>query len=186
MHCLRRVALLKYTVFATALWGQTQPNAKTSAPLQQFQENIDAYLKLRKMVADELPKLATTPSATDLAGRTKLLAANLARARAGARQGAIFTPPTAVEFRKLGKLAMGGGDGVRVRESLKNAEPVQGHVEVNQIYPSSVPLQSMPPTLLMNLPKLPMELQYSLVGKTLVLRDSEAGLIVDFLPEAIP
>jgi hypothetical protein len=38
----------------------------------------------------------------------------------------------------------------------------------------------------MGLPTLPMQLEYSLVGRTLVLRDYPSSLIVDFLPEAIP
>ena len=92
----------------------------------------------------------------------------------------------AAEFRRLGKLALGGADGTRVRKSLKRAEPVKGSVSVNSVYPERVPQQSMPPTLLMGLPKLPMELEYRLVGTTLVLRDNETNLIVDFLPEAIP
>jgi hypothetical protein len=44
----------------------------------------------------------------------------------------------------------------------------------------------MPPTLLLRLPTLPDALKYLFVGRTLVLRDEEAGLIVDYLPNAMP
>ena len=56
---------------------------------------------------------------------------------------------------------------------------------VNDPYPHHVPLQSMPPSLLQSLPKLPKELDYRVVGRDSVLRDTEANLIVDFIPDAI-
>ena len=41
----------------------------------------------------------------------------------------------------------------------------------------------MPPSLLLNLPKLPKELEYRFVGRELILRDIAANLIVDVIPE---
>jgi hypothetical protein len=59
-------------------------------------------------------------------------------------------------------------------------------LEVNQEYPQTSALQSTPPTLLSNLPKLPPELEYRIVGQELVLLDTKANLIVDLLPDALP
>jgi hypothetical protein len=42
----------------------------------------------------------------------------------------------------------------------------------------------MPPTLLAVLPELPKGLEYRLIGKTLILYDADASLIVDFIPNA--
>jgi hypothetical protein len=56
-------------------------------------------------------------------------------------------------------------------------------LEVNQPYPDGLPLQSMPPSVLMNLPKLPPELEYRAVGRELVLRDIAANLVVDIIPD---
>jgi hypothetical protein len=36
------------------------------------------------------------------------------------------------------------------------------------------------------LPPVPKELEYRLVGRSLVLRDRDAALVVDYLPEALP
>jgi hypothetical protein len=177
-------AVLAAVVIAAQYPGRAQ--SKEPVPPQEFQERIAAYLALRKTVTDQLPKLKPTPSAKDLTDRQALLASSLAKARAGVAQGDVFTPEVAMEFRRLGRLAMKGSDGARVHKSLKSAEPVQVTVRVNEPYPPRLPLQSTPPTLLMGLPKLPKELEYRLVGRTLVLRDSEANLVVDYLPEAIP
>jgi hypothetical protein len=40
--------------------------------------------------------------------------------------------------------------------------------------------------LLENLPSLPKELEYRVIGHNLVLRDARANLIVDFIERAIP
>jgi hypothetical protein len=39
--------------------------------------------------------------------------------------------------------------------------------------------------VLKNLPKLPDALEYRIVGKNLIIRDVEANIIVDFVPNAI-
>jgi hypothetical protein len=57
---------------------------------------------------------------------------------------------------------------------------------VNQIYPTTYPLATFPPGVLRQLPALPKPLEYRFVQSTLILRDSEANLIVDVLPEAAP
>jgi hypothetical protein len=57
---------------------------------------------------------------------------------------------------------------------------------VNQPYPSGIPLQTTPPSLLLNLPNLPKGYEYRFVGHNLVLFDVEANLIVDLIPDTIP
>ena len=59
-------------------------------------------------------------------------------------------------------------------------------IKVNAEYPKNAPLSTVPPTLLEKLPKLPSELEYRFVGRTLILRDREANMIVDYLKEAVP
>jgi hypothetical protein len=49
-----------------------------------------------------------------------------------------------------------------------------------------VPLPTMPPDLLAALPRLPPGLEYRFINRDLVLRDLDANLIIDFVPEAIP
>jgi len=162
------------------------PTNKDSAILQDFKALVAAYIKLRKGPDVQAPKLKPTKSAEIIADKEHALTDAIRSARSNAKQGDIFTPEIAAEFRRLSKIAMQGQNAVRVHQTLKSAEPVQVPLKVNDTYPTTRPLQSMPPTLLLNFPQLPKELEYRLVGKTLVLRDIDANLIVDFLPEAIP
>lgn len=57
--------------------------------------------------------------------------------------------------------------------------------KVNASYPDDTPLPTTPAQVLMKLPKLPEQLEYRIVGKTLIIRDREADIIVDFVPNAL-
>jgi hypothetical protein len=58
-------------------------------------------------------------------------------------------------------------------------------LNVNQPYPEGAPLPTMPANLLANLPRLPEDLEYRIVDRHLILRDVDANIIVDFVPNAI-
>jgi hypothetical protein len=156
-----------------------------SAPIQDFQKRIEDYSKLRQMAGSQLPHLRTTDSPEAIAKHEHALGQAIREARAGAKQGDIFTPEIAAEFRRLIGDSMLGHRAARVEKSLQHAEPVALKLRVNDAYPAGIPLQSTPPTLLTNLPKLPKELQYRIAGRDLVLLDVDANLVVDFIPGAV-
>ena len=73
---------------------------------------------------------------------------------------------------------------VRLAYQLIAERCLQGvRFDVNAAYPDGLPLQSMPPSLLLNLPQLSKELEYRFVGRELILRDAPANLIVDVIPD---
>ena len=59
-------------------------------------------------------------------------------------------------------------------------------VDINTVYPTTIPLETFPPVLLRKLPDLPPELEYRIVNKSLILRDVKANLIVDILRGVVP
>ncbi len=77
-------------------------------------------------------------------------------------------------------------------ENVPNqADPTREHPEsvrvaVNATYNDHAPFSSMPPTLLLKLPQLPEEVRYRFVGRDLILRDTEANVILDFIKDAVP
>jgi hypothetical protein len=152
-----------------------------SAIVQDFKKRVDAYLQLRKDIESKQVQLKATASPDEIAQRQHELAHALREARKTAKQGDIFTPEISMEIRRLIGLATQPGDGPRVRRSLRSAEPVQLRLNVNESYPSKVPLQSTPPTLLQNLPKLPADIEYRLTGADLMLLDTKANLIIDII-----
>jgi hypothetical protein len=154
---------------------------------KDFDKRVEEYVKLRNTAREGLPKLKPTRSAAAIEHHEEVLAHRIREMRRGASQGDIFTQEISADFRKSIALTMQGEGAGQILESLRRADPV--HLKplgVNRSYPKGVPLQSTPPTLLLNLPKLPPDLEYRVVGRSLVLRDVEANLIVDFIPGAIP
>lgn len=157
------------------------------AELKAFLNKAKQYVSMEKKLPAD--KLSPTNNVEQLDQQRKALRAAVQQARPGAKQGDIFDAHVADVFRKLLKSTMTGPNGPKIRASLNHAEPVGPRdLKVNEVYPnvSGLPLQSVPPTLLVNLPVLPRGLEYRIVDHTLVLRDTNANLVVDFLPDALP
>jgi hypothetical protein len=165
--------------------AQQQPINPDAAVIQHFEKRIASYLALHKQVESTMPHLKATGSPEQIDHRQHELARGIHDARRDARQGEIFTPEISREFRRLVKLAMQSGDRDRIVQSLRSAEPVRPRIEINGYYPEKVPRQSTPPSVLLNLPKLPGEVEYRIVGNSLILLDVKANLIVDIMPELI-
>ena len=162
---------------------QVNPHARI---LQDFENRIAEYVKLHKSIEGKLPALTPTDAPEKILQHQQELARRIREARQQASQGNIFAPEIREEFRNLIGASMRGKQAARIHESLVSSEPVQFPLNVNASYPPGEPLQSTPPTLLQNLPKLPAELEYRIVGHQLILRDVNANLIVDVMAEAIP
>jgi hypothetical protein len=179
---LKLPCLLILMTGAAAAQQPANPDAKLVA---EFESRVTEYVKLHKQIKSKLP-LKPTDAAAKITAHQDNFSAQLVAARSGAKQGDLFTAPIASEIRRLVSIAMAGKGAHRVRQSLQRAEPVRLRLRVNDVYPRNIPLQSMPPTLLANLPRLPADLEYRVIGNDLVLRDVDANVIVDFVPNAIP
>jgi hypothetical protein len=176
---------LSLCVLGALFAGYTVAQAQNAeAAVKDFQARVAKYLDVHK--ATGIAK-KPTDSPGKLAEQKQQTAEKIRQSRAAARQGDIFTPEIGAYFKKQIAATLQGPQGAKVRASMRRAEPLPNiHLEVNQPYPQNLPLQSTPPTLLLNLPRLPGELQYRIVGSTLVLYDTASNLIVDFLPDAVP
>ena len=158
--------------------------ADENPTVKDFQDRISKYLSAKKK-----QDIATKPtdSPDKLAQQKQETTEKTQAARPTAQRGDIFTPAIASYFKKQIEVTLRGAGGQKVRASLRHAEPLPNvQLQVNAKYPKNLPLQSTPPTLLMNLPQLPKELQYRIVGSTLVLYDMVSDLVVDFIPNAVP
>jgi len=162
--------------------ARTQAQDDT-ALVKDFQARVKQYQSLKNQ--QDVPNKQSN-SAHKLAQQQKQAAESIQEVRPVAKQGDIFTPQIADYFRKQIQATLNGPGGGKVRASLRHAEPLPNvNLEVNAPYPKNLPLQSTPPTLLMNLPPLPKGLQYRIVGSALILYDETSRLVIDFIPAAI-
>lgn len=161
------------------------PTQDQTQTVNDFEARVAKYLDLRKKQAGSAPR--PTNSSEKLAEAQQDRAATVKALRRNAKQGDIFTPKIAAYFRRQISAALAGSDGQKIRASLRHADPVPAlPLHVNEVYPQGIPLQSTPPTLLMNLPTLPKELEYRIIGRNLVLHDIVPNIIVDIVSDAIP
>jgi hypothetical protein len=169
----------------TAPVGRPAVN-QDSLVFKDFDDRVAAYEKLLKRTEAEAPLPKQTGSASKIQSHRAEIRPKVRAARGTQAQGEIFTPEIGCVFRKLLAGTLSGPEGERIRASLHDTEAVNVVLKVNQPYPENVPVPTTPPSLLLNLPKLPKELEYRIVGRTLVLRDIASNLVVDFLPDALP
>jgi len=175
-----------FCLVTSVAWAQDKVNAG-SLILQDFSKRIADYDQLHRTAQTKVRALRESPSLKDIERYEHRVAHEIRELRHDSGQGSIFTPQIAEQFRHLVGQTMDGSAGARVQQSLRHAEPVRlPRLRVNGTYPEGIPLQSSPPSFLANLPKLPVSLEYRLVGRDLVLRDRGANLIVDLIPNVVP
>ena len=178
--------LLILTLMAAFAHGQS---GATNSPdddkiVADFGSRVKSYVESRKKAGGTAKP---TKESAELAKHKKETKAKVRSERADAKQGDIFAPEIAAYFRRQLAAALTGPKGGEIRASLRHAEPVAPvPLKVNESYPAGLALQSTPPSLLLNLPRLPKGLEYRIVGHDLVLHDSVTNLIVDLIPDALP
>lgn len=154
--------------------------------LKDFKKEVDDYVELHQ-------KLLARLGGEDPTGASpRALAQSIAAARRNARQGDLLRPDVQPILRRLISEQLKGPDTGDARKAVSEGNPKQEKgavpvtVTVNGDYSAGAPLSTVPASVLVTLPPLPLPLQYRFVGRDLILLDSVANLIVDFLPGAAP
>jgi hypothetical protein len=153
--------------------------------LADFKARVDKYVELRKKADDSAPPLKKTDDAREIKDAQQALVERVGAARSTAKQGDIFTPDITAFFKRVLRPEAKEKD---AKTMMKDDKPPAGTVtfKINGPYPDKQPLASSPPEMLAKLPPLPKDIDYRFVDKHLILRDSRANTIIDFIPNAIP
>ena len=163
---------------------QAAANPQGAATLE-FKKHIDAYLKIHNEAEAKVPNLKKTDDPKEIADREKALGETIMTLRAGAQPLEIFTAEYQPYFVKIVQddfKTRSAAD----RKAIVSELPAKMKVDINTVYPTTIPLATFPPALLLKLPDLPPELEYRIVGRSLILRDVKANLIVDILRDVVP
>ena len=191
----RRVSIL--TVLAVAVpvtilsaAGQVTTHLVGETALQEFNDDVADYLRLRQRAEAAVPDLSVTNDPGSLTHTVSELSDRIRKARPGARRGDVFSPGVTREFRSRISGAIRDARTTpadllaAIREDTSAGRTKHG-LAVNGTYKWAAGW-SMPPEILQALPELPDPLEYRFVNRDLLLVDVDADLIVDILPEAIP
>ena len=149
-----------------------------------FQLRVAQYLTLHRRLEGTRPRMRfTEPVQMMFLSRTEL-AAGLRHARADAKQGDILSPDIAMVFRQTIEAALREGllgevlAALGERPGVTSVPAVNGDVATEAV--------ALPMCLQRVFPPLPPELEYRFLQRDLLLVDVRAGLIVDYVPAAIP
>jgi hypothetical protein len=163
-----------------------EPRAADKAALEDFDKRVKEYVELQKTLAGKLTRLPDEASPEAIDKHERALGSLIENARRTSRQGDIFTPGIqAIVRRELARI-FGGTEGKQLLSSIMDENPVKATLKINARYPDEVPMSTMPPEVLAVLPPLPEELNYRFIGDQLILLDTTAHIVVDFVSKALP
>ena len=157
-----------------------------AAAIKEFDDAIAQYLALRQALRSEVPGPVKDSTAVQLNSASDALAGAIQRSRAKAQVGAIFSEPVAAAIKRRINELVRTGKLAAVLAGIDDDGAASPAPAVHLRLPSVTQLATMPPSLLAVLPPLPRELEYRIVGRHLVLRDVDASLLLDYIPNAVP
>jgi len=152
----------------------------------EFNRRIKDYMALQSELEATLTDLPDKASPREIDANQRALGALIAKARSDAKPGHLFSPDMQAFVRGVVRHVLQGPGGANLKASIQDENPQDTSVEVNGRYPDAVPLSTMPPDVLAALPQLPEELEYRFVGSRLILLDSKAHIVVDYVSDVLP
>lgn len=182
------VTLLVLVLPGTPGLASAQSPAPPPDPIAAFVSATQEYAVLHRRIERQLPSFEINAKPETIRRLVDAMANAIRAARPDAHQGDFFTPALAAELRlriydALTEHGLTSED-IRFAEWLDGINPSTARLAVNDAFPWALG-SAMFPCVTAALPPLPPELQYRVVGNTLVLIDIHASLIVDLLPHAL-
>jgi hypothetical protein len=157
--------------------------------LATMNDRLRDYVELHLKLERSLPELPNEATPLQIDRNQRLFEQMVRDARSSARQGDIFTPQAQPVIKRLLENVFDGPDRRQLKAWIMDenpADPMKLGVKVNARYPDTVPLATIPPEILQTMPKLTEDLEYRFVGDWLILLDTHAHVVVDFIPDAMP
>jgi hypothetical protein len=157
-----------------------------SQALDTMTKRLEEYVDLHRRIEKTLPKLPDNATPEQIDRNQRLFEQRVREARRGAKPGDIFTPEARpVILRLLGQV-FSGDQGRELKASIMDENPVAIRRVINGRYPDTVPLSTVPPEVLQTMPKLTEDLEYRFIGDDLILLDTHAHVVADYIEDALP
>lgn len=158
--------------FTVQVWGVATAD---------FDARMSNYAALRAQLQRGLTPLRVTDDPRDILRAEFALARRIRAARSDAHGGEIFTTEISSAFKQALILETRSA----TCGSIADDNPGDFFYSINDTYPKRRPLSTVPPGILILLPRLPGDVQYRFVGQHLILHDTRANVILDRIPNAI-
>ena len=107
--------------------------------------------------------------------------------RRHAKQGDIFVTEVEPLIRERAQTVFASLQGPQDKAAIQEEQSERDvPARVNRRYPDDRPVSTVTASVLASLPPLPPELQYRFLGRHLILIDTGARIIVDYMPDVLP
>ena len=170
--------------------------------LRKFQREVEEYVELRQSALNKITPVPPSSTPAQIEAHQKALTQAIITYRRGSKRGEIFRPEVEAAIRRMLHREFSSPQGPSLMKDIKQGNPrVEGNplprdpsqealknvsIAVNAVYPEAAPFSSVPPSLLLRLPLLPEQVSYRFVGRSLILRDTDANVILDYIPDVVP
>jgi len=164
-----------------------------SPELETFRTALKTYLDatqpFRKAAAVAGDAAPNQTSGDGSESAIRLRQRNLAEAirttaRPDARQGDVLSPAVADLIRRDLAEAFAGPKADIIRDGLQDQNEGPASKSIDVTVNQMVVVPRLPPVLLETLPQLPQQVDFAFSGRTLILRDVDADVVVDFIRDA--
>jgi len=180
------LALFPATTPPTCQLEVLSPSALEERALQNFDRRVHWYVRLHRRLERSLPPEHLFADLENMPMAVEALHQAMVDARPNARAGGFFTPDLAeVLIARLELAAVAGRVLGQVHPAYLGFTHRVPVAQVNARIPAGRQARPLP-GLIAELPALPEELEYRVVGSALVLVDVHADLVLDVLTDVVP
>jgi len=185
MHAFPYLVIALLSLAPSLSDAQKQPVNANAQTISDFLKRVEEYVAFHKKLESTLPDLPKQTDPAEVDKHQRALGKLMQENRTDAKRGDIFGDAMEHHIRVLLRPVFQGRGGKQIRNEIHDNE-YKGDVplRVNARYPDEVPLSTVPPQVLLSLPKLPEELEYRFIGTSLILLDVHAHTIADFMERA--
>jgi hypothetical protein len=177
------------TLPPTTVPAQPDPTFEPlKAALQAYVDQTQPDRKVAAQQAEKVPGKAAADAGAEQSVRTRqnsLADALRTKLRPTAKAGDLVTPDMAAAIRRDLQRVLNSPQRDLIMDELseQNGTPANAPTPtVNQ----QLDAPRVPPRLMAILPTLPKQLEWDFVGRILVVRDIDAAVVVDYVPDALP
>ncbi len=157
-----------------------------AAALATMNDRLKRYVEAHKKIEAGLPQRSKDASPEEIDKNQRAFEQQVREAERTRKQGDIFGPEAQPVIKRLLAAVFAGPEGKELMASILDENPAGMKLSVNMRYPDSVPISTVPPEVLQTLPRLSEDMEYRFIGRHLILLDSHAHVVADFIPDAIP
>jgi len=154
--------------------------------LATMNDRLADYVRLHARIEATLPKLPEDATPQQIDRHQRLFERRMREARKSAKPGDLFTPEARPVIVRLLAAVFEGEQGKALKASIMDENPTDLTHTVNGRYPDTVPLSTVPPEVLQTMPKLTEDMEYRFIGDDLILLDTHAHVIADYIEDALP